>query len=72
MPMEERELVQAQKRVEKAIRTAIVQKELKQSELAKMLNVSRGTMSRAISGDSNPQSLEIRKKLYKILGMEGE
>ena len=29
-------------------------------------------MSRAISGDSNPQSLGIRKKLYKILGMEGE
>lgn len=29
-------------------------------------------MSRAISGNSNPQSLEIGKKLYKILGMEGE
>lgn len=49
-----------------------MQKGLKQIELAKMLNVSRGTMSRAISGDSNPQSLKIRKKLYKILGMEGE
>nr|WP_283775650.1 helix-turn-helix transcriptional regulator [Lactobacillus johnsonii] len=50
----------------------MIERDLTQAQVARSLKVSRDAVSRAISGDSKPQSREIRKRLYKILGMEGE
>lgn len=71
MPLEEK-LDEARTEVEKALRTAMIQRGYKQSELAKMFGVSRGTMSRAINGDGNQQSKKIREKLYKLLDITGK
>lgn len=71
MPLEE-QLDEARSKVETALKTAMIKKGFKQNELAKMLRISRAAMSRAVAGDANPQSREIRKKLYKILGIGSE
>lgn len=71
MPLEE-QLDEARKRVTKAIKTEMIKQDVTQSEMAKQLNVSRGVVSRAVNGDNNPQSIQIRKTIYKLLGMEGE
>ena len=71
MPLEE-QLDEARTRVTKAIKTEMIKQDVTQSEMAKQLNVSRGVVSRAVNGDNNPQSIQIRKTIYKLLGMEGE
>lgn len=71
MPLEE-QLDEARTRVTKAIKTEMIKQDVTQSEIAKQLNVSRGVVSRAVNGDNNPQSIQIRKTIYKLLGMEGE
>ena len=40
------------------------------TSLAKFLNVNRPTVSFAIHGGTTPRDVEIRKKIYRILGME--
>lgn len=71
MPLEE-QLDEARSKVETALKMAMIKKGFKQNELAKMLHISRAAMSRAVTGDANPQSRKIRKKLYKILGIGSE
>lgn len=71
MPLEE-QLDEARSKVETALKTAMIKKGFKQNELARMLRISRAAMSRAVTGDANPQSRKIRKKLYKILGIGSE
>lgn len=66
----EEQLIEASSQVKKAIKVAIAEKGFSQVELANLLGVSKASISRAINGDTNPQSFEIRKKLYKILGMK--
>lgn len=71
MPLEEK-LDAARSEIEKTLRTAMIKRGFKQSELADLMGVSRTAVSRAVSGDVNPQSRKIRKKLYKILGITGK
>ncbi|WP_297819818.1 helix-turn-helix transcriptional regulator [uncultured Lactobacillus sp.] len=71
MPLEE-QLDEAKQAVTKAIKMALLEKGWSQAELAETLNLNRGIVSRAINGDNNPQSVKVRKMIYKILGMEGE
>lgn len=40
------------------------------TSLAKFLNVNRPTVSFAIHGGTTPRDVEIRKKIYRVLGME--
>lgn len=70
MPVEEKQLNEAVSNIEKSIKTRMISKGFTQIELAKMLGVGRSSVSTAISGGSSPKSREIRKQLYKILGMD--
>ncbi|ART99219.1 helix-turn-helix domain-containing protein [Lactobacillus gasseri] len=71
MPLEEK-LEQAKQALTIAIKKKMLEKGWSQAELAETLQLNRGVVSRAINGDANPQSIETRKKIYKILEMEGE
>ena len=62
----------AKTKVVRSIKTEMLNQGVTQSQLAKKLNVNRATVSRAVNGDANPQSVEIRKTIYKLLGMDGE
>lgn len=52
------------------IKTALLSKNMTQSELADLLGESRTRINLAIKGNTNPRSVKIRKKIYKVLGME--
>ena len=69
MPIEER-LENAKNQVEMEIKTALLSKNMTQSELADLLGESRTKINLAIKGNTNPSSVKIRKKIYKVLGME--
>ncbi len=69
MPIEER-LENAKNQVEMEIKKALLSKNMTQSELADLLGESRTRINLAIKGNTNPRSVKIRKKIYKVLGME--
>ena len=69
MPIEEK-LENAKNQVEMEIKTALLSKNMTQSELADLLGESRTRINLAVKGNTNPRSVKIRKKIYKVLGME--
>lgn len=69
MPVEER-LEEAKKQVERQIKLGLINKNMTQVQLADLLGESRTRINLAIKGNTNPKSIEIRKKIYKVLGME--
>ena len=69
MPVEEK-LEEAKKQVERQIKMGLLDKNMTQAELANLIGESRTKVNLAIKGNTNPKSIEIRKKIYKVLGIE--
>lgn len=69
MPVIELTLVEAKCEVEHEIKLNLMKKNMSQRELADMLNLTRSQISRAIKGGTNPSDIEVRKKIYRVLGM---
>ena len=72
MPLEEKELSHAANKLESKIKQKMLEKGYSQIELANLLKENRSTISAAIGGYPNKKSKEVRKRIFKILGMEGE
>lgn len=66
----EEQLEQAKKAVERQIKMALIQKSMTQAELAELIGESRQDINKAVKGGTSPKDLMIRKKIYKVLGME--
>lgn len=69
MPIEEK-LESAKKQMEQDFKIALIRKNMTQAELADLLNLSRSQVNKAIKGGTNKSDVEVRKKIYKFLGME--
>lgn len=69
MPIEEK-LANAKKQVERQIKMELLDKNMTQTELADLIGETRANVNLAIKGNTNPKSIEIRKKIYKVLGMK--
>ena len=69
MPIEEN-LENAKKQVESSIKMALLKKNMSQAQLADLLGENRRVVNLAIKGNTNPKAVQIRKKIYKVLGME--
>ena len=69
MPIEEK-LEQAKKAVERQIKMALIQNSMTQAELAELLGESRQDINKAVKGGTLPKDQMIRKKIYKVLGIE--
>ena len=69
MPVEEK-LEEAKKQVERQIKMGLLDKNMTQVQLANLIGESRIRVNLTIKGNTNPKSIEIRKKIYKALGME--
>lgn len=69
MPIEEK-LESAKKQMEQDFKIALIKKNMTQAELADLLNLSRSQVNKAIKGGTNKSDVEVRKKIYKFLGME--
>lgn len=57
-------------KLKKQIKMKLLEKDMKQVELANLINEGQVQVNRAINGDASPKSKTIRKKIYLILGME--
>lgn len=68
--MPEEALVHEVASITKAIKVALLQKDMTYIELADLLDTSPQTLNRAIHGDMSPQSKRLRAKIYKPLGIE--
>ena len=69
MPIEEK-LEEAKKQVERQIKMGLLNKNMSQAELANLIGENRTVVNLAIKGNTNPKSIKIRKKIYKVLGIK--
>ena len=65
--MSDAKLEQAVNDTYREIKKALLEKRISQKQLAGLLGEGEAQVSRAIRGDMNPQSREIRRKIYEFL-----
>ena len=68
--MTEEMVVRAANEIKKKIKGALLERDMTQVELAKLLNVNPQVLNRAIHGDMSPRSIEIRTQIYKVLAIK--
>lgn len=68
--MVEQSLVETAKEVKKQIKLHLLERDMTQVELAELIGEGAIQVNRAISGDMSPKSMNIRKKIYRVLDME--
>ncbi|MCC7667471.1 transcriptional regulator [Liquorilactobacillus satsumensis] len=68
--MVEQSLVETAKEVKKQIKFHLLERDMTQVELAELIGEGVIQVNRAISGDMSPKSVNIRKKIYRVLDME--
>ncbi|KRK47580.1 helix-turn-helix domain-containing protein [Secundilactobacillus kimchicus] len=68
--MSEEKIAVAVKSITISIKKALIERDMKQVELAKILGVAPQVLNRAIHGDMSPQSVRIRCRINQILGIE--
>jgi len=68
MPVEQT-LEQSAATVEKKIKLRLIERSMSQVELSNLIKENPQSVNRAIKGWTNPKSVEIRKKIYRVLGM---
>ena len=68
MPAEEK-MKEAREEIAKSIKIKLIERGISQAALADMLHLSRQSVNLAVKGGSADYLVEIRKRIYKILGM---
>ncbi|WP_461241174.1 helix-turn-helix domain-containing protein [Paucilactobacillus sp. N302-9] len=68
--MAEQELESSVKSIKREIKTALIERDMQQAELAKLIDEGVTQVSRAVNGDSSPKSINIRKKIYRVLNIK--
>ena len=69
MAIEEKLNITAQQ-LEKNIKVALLDRNMTQAELANLIGENRQQVNRAIKGEIGKKPTEIRKKIYKVLGIK--
>lgn len=68
--MSEETLVNGARDIKVKIKKALLDRDMKQTELSALLQENPQQVNRAIAGDMAPKSLEIRQRIYKVLGIK--
>lgn len=68
MPIEQT-LEQSAADVEKKIKLRLLERSMSQVELSNLIKENPQSVNRAIKGWTNPKSVIIRKKIYRVLNM---
>lgn len=68
MPVEQT-LEQSAAIIEKKIKMRLLERSMSQVELSDLIKENPQSVNRAIKGWTNHKSVEIRKKIYRVLGM---
>lgn len=69
MAIEEKLNATAQE-LEKRIKVALIDRDMTQAELANLIGENRQQVNRAIKGEVGKKPTEIRKKVFKVLGIK--
>lgn len=64
------ELEKASSNVKIKFKIALIERGMKQAELAEILGTSPAQVSRALAGNTTPKDIEIQKAVAKILNVE--
>ena len=64
------ELEQASSNIRVKFKVALIERGIKQVELAEMLSTTPAQVSRALAGNTTPKDIEIQKQAAKILDVE--
>ena len=64
------ELEKASSNVKIKFKIALIERGMKQAELAEILGTSPAQVSRALAGNTTPKDIEIQKAAAKILNIE--
>jgi len=67
--MSEQQLEKAARDVKKSFKIALLEQDMTQKDLAKILHTSRQQVNMAIKGDMTPKSRELREQMAKILNL---
>lgn len=68
MPVEQA-LEKTTANVERQIKMKLLERSMTQVELSNLIAENPQSVNRAIHGANNPKSIEIRKKIYRVLDM---
>jgi len=68
MPIEQT-LEQSAASVEKKIKLRLIERSMSQVELSNLIKENPQSVNRAIKGWTNPKSVAIRKKIYRVLNL---
>jgi DNA-binding XRE family transcriptional regulator len=68
--MSEQQLEKAARDVKKSFKIALLEQDMTQKDLAKILHTSRQQVNMAIKGDMAPKSRELREQMAEILHIE--
>lgn len=68
MPIEQT-LEQSAADVEKKIKLRLLERSMSQVELSNLIKENPQSVNRAIKGWTNPKSVAIRKKIYRVLNI---
>ena len=68
--MSEQQLEKAARDVKKTFKIALLEQDMTQKDLAKILHTSRQQVNMAIKGDMAPKSRELREQMMEILHIE--
>lgn len=66
MPVEQ-SLEQSAATIEKQIKVNLLNRHMSQKELSDLIKENPQQVNRAIKGWTNPKSIKIRKKIYRVL-----
>ena len=64
------ELEMAASNVKKAFKIALVNQDMSQQELARLLNTTPAQVSRALAGNTTPKDIAVQKAAAKILQIQ--
>lgn len=70
MPIEDA-LAESSKAMERKIKIALLERNMTQRELSRLIKENPQQVNRAIKGDTAPKSRKLRDKIYKVLNLKG-
>lgn len=70
MPIEDA-LAEASKAMERKIKIALLERNMTQRELSRLIKENPQQVNRAIKGDTAPKSKELREKICTVLNLKG-
>ncbi|WP_334427180.1 MULTISPECIES: transcriptional regulator [unclassified Levilactobacillus] len=68
--MTEQNLMEGAKQITSKIKISLLERNMSQVELSRLINENAAQVNRAIHADMSPKSVNIRQKIYRVLDIK--